>query len=199
MKHALTALALLATLPAPALAETNGTLGASSTGSLKFSLNVEEQKRIQISGLTDVEQTIETGRQLQDPANTDFENKLIWGTDGGLGYICVKMDEGGLYSLDWSVTPLSDGPNVESYDVTIYRPISSPSTLASRTFLNATVTTTPKSGSASNIEAQRFDRNCGRNSSYGRLAILLSHGSAARRFNTPGTYTATITFTVRPE
>ena len=199
MKHTLTALALLATLPAPALAETDGTLGASSTGSLKFSLNVEEQKRIQISGMQDLEQTIEIGRRLDDRANTDFDNVTIFGGNSDLRHICVKMDEGGMYSLDWSVTPLADGANVEPYQVRIYRPSSIPSTLPYRELRGYDLFTESDSGSASNLEAQTLGGRCSRSSSYGRIALRIGHGSYARKFNTPGTYTATITLTVSPE
>ena len=67
MKPALTALALLAATSGLAAAEVDGTLGASSTGSLNLSLDVQEQNRIQITRFQDVEQTIERGVPIDNP------------------------------------------------------------------------------------------------------------------------------------
>lgn len=198
MKHALTALALLATLPAPVLAETDGTLGASSSGSLKFSLNVEEQKRIQITGLTDLEYTIEKGVSVTSPQrhSTDFVKTKMLGIDG-TDYICVGMDDGGTYTLDWSVSALTDGITNEPYEFRLATAGSTPRSLAIRELFNGTVSA-PESGSASNLPSRTYGQRCIRSDSRGRLTVRFDY-KGGQRFETTGEYVATVTLTVRPD
>jgi hypothetical protein len=81
-------LALVSTLPAPALAATQGTLGATSTGSVVITASVPNRARI--SGLSDVAFT------NQDPASaaSNAQNVCVWSNTATRGYTITATGSG---------------------------------------------------------------------------------------------------------
>jgi len=177
MKHALTALALLASLPAPVLAETNGTLGASSTGSLKFSLNVTEEKLIQISGLEDFIYKTDTETPLLIKRNT----------------VCVHMPQPSPYSLTITAEPLMDSQRSYTYYIkttTTGGSFSSHRVQGSKSTYNPTIDLKPASSSP----------NCNNSSTFG-LEIRFDRTDSPTKTGLPatsGTATAILTLVVAP-
>ena len=91
MKHPISLIALAALLPISAFAATDGTPGDTSTGSLTFTLTINEPPpQIQVTGLQDI--VLDT----------------TVGTNPGSGSsnVCVYMSEPGTYRADVTVTPL---------------------------------------------------------------------------------------------
>ena len=197
MKHALTALALLAAVPGLAAAEVDGTLGASSTGSLKLSLDVQEEERIQITGLEDIVQTIEKGVSWQDQPN--FDGRIIFDHNGDYDPFCVKMDDQGTYTLAWKATPFTDGPNIEEYDLRIWAGSNS-SGVSPTIILSQTTISSEMQDTMAGLPSKEMNGpGCGPSNPEGNLSIGIYTGSALRTFDTVGTYEATITLTVRPD
>ena len=203
MKHALTALALLASLPAPALAETNGTLGTTSTGSLTFSLNVTEENRIRIWNLGDMVQTIETGATLE-PRSNGLQQFKVNDTDAGSNYkVCIATDDAGLVDLDWHVTPLADGPNIVPFVFQIQKNLQGSLGIGGTLIVNEANIVSEQSGSVFGITAKRLiddpiQGRCFPNDTRGRIGIIFRHASS-QTVDTPGTYVSTLTLTVRPQ
>ena len=191
MKHALTALALLAATPGLATAEMDGTLGVSSTGSLKLSLDVQEQKRIQITRFQDVEQTIERG--IPQGKAPDFKQVYYFARQGDSNPLCVRMDGGGDFTLDWIITPLTDGARIEPVTVDIYRGTDGQYILQAADIMSTV------EGRMPNLQAAAFGTGCSYNNRNGTYGVHFDLGGTNRTYDTIGTYEATITLTVSPQ
>ena len=198
MKHALTALALLTATPGFAAAEVDGTLGASSTGSLKLSLDVREQNRIQISGFTDMVQTVESGTTgLEERSNGRSPYIDDNGNSGRKSKPCISTDLAGEVSIDWSVSPLTDGVEVIPFRFYLYGEATGTQGNGGSVIGALPNTLTGGSGSFSGHSSKAFGTDCVGGQMKGRLAVEVGH-DVNLTVNRPGTYVSTISFTVRP-
>lgn len=91
------AAAAIAMLAAPALAATDGTLGPTSTGTFDVSVEFQggSQQQIIITNLVDVDM--------------GFVQKNTGDFSSAINYACVHIPGGGLYDINVSLTPLSNG------------------------------------------------------------------------------------------
>ncbi len=93
-------------LPGTAMASTQGTLGATSTGSVAISATVPA--RAQISGLTD----IAFGTVNPAVAASQAENVCVWSNTSGKGYQITATGSGASNAFT-----LTDGTNLLTYSV----------------------------------------------------------------------------------
>ncbi|MFN3212126.1 MAG: hypothetical protein ACE37M_03400 [Henriciella sp.] len=203
MKTLLTTFALLAAPPVSpgALAQSDGILGNSSTGTLNFNVNISDANRIRIFGFTDMVQTVETG-VVAEPQR----NQLNSGT-GVRARPCITADlPDTKVSLDWAFTPMTDvSDDTKIIPVELRIEKNTTGLVGNGTpivLLNQSETVTPQSGTVPDVEAKTggHGTKCTSFDQEGVLDLQYDLGSTRQRtFQTAGTFVSTVTFTVKPQ
>ena len=200
MKHILTTLALLAApMASPAAhAQLDGQLGKSSTGSLTFSLNVNDNNRVQVYGFTDLVQSVEAGGRVQPFLNQSRSGSLP----------CITADRADTtVALDWAFTPLADTTDATNVIPVLFELYTNTSFGVDDgtqiVSLTETDSLTPQSGTVTGVPTKTggHGTDCTTGSANGALELYYRRGSSqsSQRPQTAGTYVSTITITVRPE
>ncbi|MFN3212127.1 MAG: hypothetical protein ACE37M_03405 [Henriciella sp.] len=192
MKTFLTTLALLAApLASPvAVAQSDGTLGSSSTGTLNFNVKISNENRIAIRSLHNLTQTVELGHFVHDRGLGALDFPI--NDSGQFAGLCVEMAEAGPYTLDWSATPLESATMTEPYHISFYRR-AGPVVTGQGT--GRTLVDQPSSGSILNLSSGPTP--CNRSGSLGRIGMRIEH--PVDSLKQLGQYVATITLTVSPD
>ncbi|MFN3212125.1 MAG: hypothetical protein ACE37M_03395 [Henriciella sp.] len=206
MKTTLTALAVLtAPLVSPvALAQSDGILGNSSTGTLNFNVNISDANRVQIFGFGNLTQTIEAGQQrMEFRGNSSLRTPGTPG-DGVSARPCITADlPGTMVSLDWAFTPLTsqtDNTKIIATPFHMSKDVTGAPGTGGITIIDFDSTTSPRSGTVSGIEAKTGGHGvkC-RTDDKGRLGFYYGYSQNAIAAAGAGTYVSTITFTVKPQ
>ncbi|MEM7217681.1 MAG: hypothetical protein AAF515_04905 [Pseudomonadota bacterium] len=108
LKRSAIALGIAAAVAAPAFAATQGTIGATSQGSVLISLDVDDV--LQISGLTDILGLTFTGADVSGSTDACVYR------NGGLAYSVTATGDGGAGGTDFS---LSDAGGANSVPYTV--------------------------------------------------------------------------------
>ncbi|MFN7024894.1 MAG: hypothetical protein ACK4QP_10300 [Pseudorhizobium sp.] len=165
-----------ASLSAPALAATDGTLGATSTGTVSITASVPS--RVRISGLTDIDFT------NQDPATaaSSAQNVCVWSNTATKAYTITATGSGA-----GSAFTLSNGSAAVSYEVQ-WAGIS-----------GAMAGTTLTAGSASSsFSSTATNQNCASGPSASASLIVGLGTGALSAMNAGANYTGTLTLLVTP-
>lgn len=172
MKRHLSLIALAALLPSAAFAATDGTLGDTSTGSLTFTLTINEPApQIRISGLEDIVLNTTVGSIPTNSSNN----------------VCVFMTTPGTFRADITATPLEINGTAVDYSVFFTGPsVDSPS-------VNAIVSNTTRE-----LSATGFSPSLVQDCTTGPFPAIFVTGLPEAPTET-GTGTATITLTVTPD